>query len=418
VVKPKVIFANRVYWPDESATAQLLTDLAPALVQRGREVHVIAGGTGPAEHAGVTVHRTGGDNSVRGLRARVASYWRYLRAARGIIGQLARPGDCIVIKTDPPMLAAALTGPARARGANVVQWVQDIYPEIAWQHAGAAWKPLLLPLRCARDRAWRTSAFCVPVGDDMAKLVCARGVAPERVRVLPNWAPREMEALPSSQEVKALRTASGWDGKFVAAYSGNLGRVHEFATVLGAAAELRRRPEFRFVFIGTGARHGEVAAAVRRDDLENVQLLPARPRAQLAASLGSVDAHVVTLLPGFESLVHPSKVAGALAAGKPIAFVGPPQSALAGFLRTEGCGAVFAPGEAQALAATLAEWHSKPERHAALAQAARTAYERHFRFAHVLAAWERLLDEAGGGDRNDIASTGARALSDSRSAVP
>lgn len=409
--KPRVIFANRVYWPDESATAQLLSDLAPALVQRGREVHVIAGGCGPAEHAGVTVHRTGGDNSVRGLRSRVASYWSYLRAARRLISRLARPGDCVVIKTDPPMLAAALTGRALAQGARVVQWVQDIYPEIAWQHAGAAWKPFLLPLRCARDRAWRASAFCVPVGEDMAGLVRGRGVAPERVRVLPNWAPREMETLPSRPEVEALRSASGWDGKFVAAYSGNLGRVHEFATVLGAAAQLRDRSEFRFVFIGTGARHGEVAAAVHHDGLENVQLLPARPRTQLAASLGSVDAHVVTLLPGFESLVHPSKVAGALAAGKPIAFVGPLQSALAGFLRAEGCGAVFAPGEAQALAATLSEWRAQPERHAALARAARAAYEKHFRFAHVLAAWKRLLDEAGGGDRNDIASPSAGALS-------
>ena len=39
-VPPRVLFVNRFYAPDESATSQMLTDLAEALVRSGVEVEV------------------------------------------------------------------------------------------------------------------------------------------------------------------------------------------------------------------------------------------------------------------------------------------------------------------------------------------------------------------------------------------
>ena len=56
---PRLIFINRVYWPDEAATAQLLTDLAGGLAGKGWETHVIAGGGEAESHAGVGIHRAG-----------------------------------------------------------------------------------------------------------------------------------------------------------------------------------------------------------------------------------------------------------------------------------------------------------------------------------------------------------------------
>lgn len=37
----KIVFLNRYFYPDHSATSQLLSDLAFHLVSQGREVHVI-----------------------------------------------------------------------------------------------------------------------------------------------------------------------------------------------------------------------------------------------------------------------------------------------------------------------------------------------------------------------------------------
>ena len=39
----KIIFINRYFYPDHSATSQLLSDLAFDLASRGQDIHVITG---------------------------------------------------------------------------------------------------------------------------------------------------------------------------------------------------------------------------------------------------------------------------------------------------------------------------------------------------------------------------------------
>lgn len=389
---PKIIFVNRVYRPNESATAQLLTDLAEGLAARGHAVHVIAAGEGFREHAGVTVHRTGGPDLHGGLPVRAANYLRFLLRSRRTLRRLVQPGDTVVLKTDPPLLAACATGAAVARGARVVQWIQDIYPEIVPAHSGAWLGPVLAPLRLARNRAWQSSVACVVAGADMRETVAGGGVAPGRIFVQPNWAPRELEQPAAESDIAALRAEWGLADRFVVAYSGNLGRVHEFATLLAAAEELRDEPRIALAFVGGGPRLAEVRAAATTRRLGNVHFFPAVPRARLAAGLAAADAHAVTLRPGFERLVNPSKLAGILAAGRGALFVGPKDSRLAALLRDEACGTTVAPGEATELARTIREWsRAEAAARSALESRARAAFVRHFRFAEQLRAWEFLL---------------------------
>jgi glycosyltransferase involved in cell wall biosynthesis len=158
---------------------------------------------------------------------------------------------------------------------------------------------------------------------------------------------------------------------------------------------LRARPEIVFLFIGTGARFAEVRAAAHARNLANVRFLPPVPRAELGAALGAADAHLVTLRPDFVGLVFPSKLAGVLAAGRPVLFVGPPAVEIAGLLTRAGCGAAFAPANGAGLAATVAQWQADPARCAQLGRQARAAYEGHFTFRAALALWEDVLRRAG-----------------------
>lgn len=388
---PRIIFANRVYWPAEAATAQLLTDLAEALAARGWPVHVIAAGSGPAERNGVTIHRTGGDEQHAGRLAQAVNYWRYLSAVRREITRLARPDDIVVLKTDPPLLAAAATGVAQHRGAKVLHWIQDIYPEIVPVHVGAWAGPLLWPLQLWRNHAWRAARRCLPVGEDMAGLVRGQGVDAARVLVMPNWAPRELDHPPAAAEIEAQRAAWGVADKFVAAYSGNLGRVHEFDTLLDAADQLRSDPGIVLLFIGEGPRMAAVRRAAQSRGLPNVRFLPAQPRERLGVALAAADVHFVTLLPGYERLVYPSKLAGIFAAGRPALFVGPPACALAAHLSRTGCGFTSAPGDGAGLARTLRTLRDDRTRLAGLGRAARAGYEQGFTFAQAVTRWEELL---------------------------
>lgn len=391
--RPRVVFVNRVYRPSEAATAQLLADLAEALAARGWPVRVVATGERDENIAGVEVHRTGATRPHAGLLSQGANYREFLAAARRRLEALLEPGDVAVAMTDPPMLGAAVQAAADARGTRVVHWIQDIYPEIVSAHLGRWLSPFLSVLRARRDRAWLAGAACVPVSKDMACLVAERGIAPPRVQVIPNWAPTAVDIPASEGAVRNQRSTWGIEDRFVVAYSGNLGRVHEFETVLAASRRLRDRPEVVFLFVGDGPRAAEVRGAVARMSLPNVRFLPPQPRASLATSLAAADAHLVTLRPEFGRLVSPSKLAGVFAAGRPVLFVGPEGSAAASV--RAGTGAAFAPGDAVGLAATILSWQADPAALARMGAAARAVYVREFTHAGAVARWESLLGRAG-----------------------
>jgi glycosyltransferase involved in cell wall biosynthesis len=393
--RPRVIFVNRVYWPSQAATAQLLTDLAEGLAARGWCVHVIAAGTEPGPRNGVVIHRTGPGEQHGGLLSRALNYGRFNRRARQLLAGLAQAGDVVVPMTDPPMLGARLAATAQAAGARVVHWIQDIYPEILTAHLGGIAALPTWPLRRQRDAAWLSADRCVTLGSDMARLIAARGVPPGRITVVPNWAPRELQVQPDAFDVTARRVIWKLADKFIVVYSGNLGRVHEFKTVLAAARLLRERTGIIFLFIGTGARFEEIRTTAEAGKLYNIRFLPPEPRENLATALAAADAHLVTLKPAFADLVYPSKLAGVLAAGRPALFVGPPDGDIARLLAAEGCGQAAAPGDGRRLAEIISQWQGAPGRRVELGRRARAAYEKHFTFARSLASWEEILRSAG-----------------------
>jgi len=349
----RLIFLNRFYWPEEPATAQLLTDLAEAFAREGHDVTVVTSHPGHAGlphrqvHHGVTIRRV---RSTRlGGLGKVLDFATFQLAALGRLLLLARRDDRVVVLTDPPLLGIGGWLTARLCGARVHHWVQDIYPEIAVALTGHTWLALTAPLR---NLAWRRADGCVTLGTDMAATVAAAGVDPRRIAIVPNWAPAGLEPQPASA-ADELRRAWGLEGKFVVAYSGNLGRVHDLWPVLDAAAELRGDPGIAFVFIGNGPQRAALEAGASQRGLTNVQFHPPQRRSRLNAALALGDVHLVTLLPGCERLVFPSKLYGVAAVGRPVVVIAPRDCELARLVESAGLGRAFDRADPVALAAGL-----------------------------------------------------------------
>lgn len=380
----RLVFLNRFYWPDEPATGQLLADLAEALAAAGHEVTVVASRPSPQStaaetHRGVRIVRVGSMRSGRrGLAAKAADFATFWCGAVWRALRLARPGTTLVALTDPPLLGVGAWFAARLRGARLVHWVQDIYPELAIELAGQRWLRALRPLR---DAAWRGAERCVTLGDDMAAVLRRAGVAPARLSVVPNWAPSGLHGEPP-------RAAAD----FVVGYSGNLGRVHDLDPVLDLAERLLPDPRIRFLFTGDGARRPALEAAVARRGLRNVAFRPPAPRAGLGAALAEADLHLVTLLPGCERYVFPSKLYGIAAVGRPVLFIGPRDCEIARVVRDGGFGLAATRDELATLAANLtALVADTPARARMAANALR------FAAAHsatvAIAHWQRLLTD-------------------------
>ncbi|HUR59844.1 MAG TPA: glycosyltransferase family 4 protein [Opitutaceae bacterium] len=390
----RLIFVNRFYWPELPATGQLLADLAEAMAKRGHEVHVITSHSGEAGlprrdlHAGVQIHRVRSRRSTTGsVPGKAMDFLAFYLGALWRLWREARRGNVIVALTDPPLLGIGAWLVAVARGARLVHWVQDIYPEVAIELAGQSWLRLVRPLR---NLAWRRAARCVTLGSDMAARLTRAGVEPARIAVVPNWAPAGLATADAAGSA-ALRHTWGLEGKFVIAYSGNLGRVHDLDPVLAVAQALRDDTGIAFVFIGGGPQRPALEASAQRLGLANVRFVPAQPRAQLAAALGTGDLHLVTLRPGCEALVFPSKLYGIVAVHRPVLFIGPRDCEIARTVRDHGLGQAFHGSDVTGIAAGIRRMAGDPAERARYAQPA-AEFARAHDAGTATARWSAILE--------------------------
>lgn len=396
----RVIFINRFYWPETPATGQLLADLAEGLASLGHEVAVIASaGTRAASvretRRGVHIWRVRSTRWARGgVAGKAIDFGTFYLRALVALWRMADSSTTVVAMTDPPLLGIGVALAARLRRARLVHWIHDIYPEIAAAVAGQRWPAVFRPFR---DAAWRKAERCAVVGRDMAGVVAAAGVPPENIAVIPNWAPRGVTSgtHECDRGSTALRTEWELAGKFVVAYSGNLGRVHDLEPVLGLAHALRDSTDIAFVIVGDGAQRDALAARAVHRGLRNVRFFPPQPRERLRETLAAGDVHLVTLREGCERFVFPSKLYGAVAAGRPVIYIGPGNCELSRMVVAHDFGFSGSRddlGEVAEFIRRLARNRETWNRHAAAAVAFASEHD----VSRAVAQWAGLLESVSG----------------------
>lgn len=402
----KIVFVNQFFFPDQSATSQLLTDLAFHLARHGYQVSVVASRQRfddpaailPAREKveGVDVYRVWTTRFGRGfLLGRALDSATFYSSAAWRLLRIASRNCVIVAKTDPPMIGVVAWLCARLRGARLVNWVQDVFPEIAQtlgvKVVGGAAGMLL---RRIRNLSLHGAEMNVALGERMAERLVEQGTAKERIAIIANWA--DGAAIrPLAPEDNPLRREWGLEGKFVVGYSGNMGRAHEFAAIMGAAELLKDEPRVVFLFIGGGHGKASLERKAAERGLASLRFKPFQPRSALGLSLTVPDAHLISLRPELEGYVLPSKFYGAIAAGRPVLFIGSPEGELPPLLEKNECGLVFAADEAARLAESIRRLNEARDLSARMGRNARALFERRFDKPLALAAWEELLRVSG-----------------------
>jgi glycosyltransferase involved in cell wall biosynthesis len=395
----RLVILNQFFYPDHSATSQLMTDLAESLVGRGVRVTVLAGrgrynggrALAPREdYRGVRVERAWATSFGKGSAARrLSDYFTFYLGAAWKLLTLPRH-DIVMVLTTPPLIGLLALLACRLRRMKLVALVQDIYPDVGVALGTFREGGMLTRLLDRLNRlVLRSADRVIVLGDCMRERVAARlgRDRAERIDLIHNWADGEKIRPLGSGQRNPFAEEHGLAGRFVVLFSGNLGRVNDFDTPLEAARLLKGREEILFVFVGEGTKAGEVADFVSRHGLRNVRLLPYQPRENLLYSLAAGRAHLVTLAPGLAGLSVPSKTYGILAAGRPVLFVGDTQSDIARLVAEHGCGAVAATGDAAGLAHTIAAWADDPSETERMGRIARTLFESRFDRPHAVNAY-------------------------------
>ena len=278
-------------------------------------------------------------------------------------GIFTRRLSCILISTSPPMASVAASIISLFRRTAVKFWVMDLNPDQLIEMGKITEKSLPARVFDFLNRSiLRISDDVVPLDRFMAERLNKKRDVREKMTVLPPW-PLSDHLEPLEHHENPFRQEHGLDDKFVVMYSGNHGQTTPVKTVLDAAVKMQDREDLVFMFIGGGAGKKDVEATISEHQPTNIIDLPYQPLERVRYSLSAADVHVVTMGDNVVGVIHPCKVYGAMALGRPILLVGPEECHVSDIMENHSIGWHVQHGDVESLVAAVDEMRkSSPAR--------------------------------------------------------
>ena len=355
---PSALVYYQYFYPDDVVSSVIFSEMAEGLARRGWDVTAMpcnrscfnSSETYPATqvHNGVTIKRVWRPNfpQATGWGRLVNCAW--MLAAWSLQALRSKP-DVLIIGTDPVMSATtAIPWKIFRKKTRTVHWCFDLYPEAAVSDGLLKPGLVLSLLERLMRTAYRNLDLIADLGDCMRDLL-ARYQSPAAAMTLPTWALTE-PATALAIDLEEREPIFG-HAKLALMYSGTFGRAHSYAEILTIARALKDA-DAHFAFSIRGNRAAELRAAVSATD-HNISFVPFAAQDRLNARLSAPDIHIVSLRSEWTGTVVPSKFFGALAAGRPVLFIGDEKSYLARLIRKHAIGWVCSPGTEREVALEL-----------------------------------------------------------------
>jgi colanic acid biosynthesis glycosyl transferase WcaI len=392
----RILFLNLYFPPDTSATAKSAECMVQALAQT-HEVTVLCGrpsydpierrpwklwqmerastkpaislGATAAHPAAFTIIRVGSTDYPRiQMNRRILNYLTFVKIA--FWRALFIPCDVIFAMTDPPFNGIIGAYLSLLKRNPLVYDIQDMYPDMAV--AGSIVQPGLLTRLWEHLHRWalRRAARIIVLGDDMRSRIITKGADPAKVFIVRSGVDTHTagsKTPPINPEVtRAIRE----NFRFVLLHAGNLGFYGAWDAIIAAARQLENE-NIGFVFVGDGAERSRLQSLAA--GATNILFLPFFPGSDVPAVLAAADAHIVTIKPGLEGVVVPSKMFGIIAAGKPIVAIASPQTDVATLGVRHGFAICVDPANPNELASSIRRLAADPAALEAMRQAALNA---------------------------------------------
>jgi colanic acid biosynthesis glycosyl transferase WcaI len=360
----RLILLNQYEPPDPSPTAKLIGELADALRADGNQVTLI----GSSQNYRVRSRNRIG-RLFRELKALAELFWKVLTAKRA---------DVIVSTSSPPGLLVIATVLCFLKRAKSVHWALDLYPELALTLGSRVPEWIARILYAVTRICYRAAATVICLDEDMRDHI--KRLYGVRSEIIQPWLLYKLESIrPSALDYPAK-------DPFVWLYSGNLGRAHEWETLLDAQRILEDRGlNISLVFQGDGPARPMAEERVAKLQLQRVQWRPYAAETELSDALLRAHATVVTQKPSTQGLLWPSKLGLLVCLPRPIIFVGPVKGAIGDSVQRTCNSACFAPGEAESLADYLEDLYST------WPPAGATVLNPGWTFASAYKEWKRVL---------------------------
>ncbi len=335
----RVLILYHYFYPDDVVSARLFTQLAESLVSAGMDVDVLTSNrschqpdvrfSGREKHNGINIFRVKRPFSARtnlivrgfGVLALLANW-----AARCCFLVFNKNYDAVIVGTDPPMgyMLAPLLKKIQRR-SKIFLWSFDLYPQ-ALVASGKLNKNGLFYSFLTRIAkvGYRSIDHIFSIGSCMTNAIRLAGYKGTVTSCVP-WSIVESSPDPMSDSGFLGSDRGLSDIQFL--YSGTLGSAHAVEPLLELAA-IQKSWKFNVMVCGRGNHMNVLQAEVNKRGLP-IHFAGFVPEAELTKRLTAAHVHIVTLEPEWLGVVVPSKFFTALALGRPVLFLGPPESAVA-----------------------------------------------------------------------------------------
>ena len=331
----RILFLSHYFAPEGNAPATRVHELTRRWAAAGHDVTVVT--CAPNVPAGVVYD--GYENRWRqrevidgvevirvwtylaanqGTARRILNYLSYMLTATACALRLPRPD--LVIATSPQFFcgwAGVLV--SKLRRLPFVLEIRDLWPESIVAVGALAESPAIRFLEWLELRMYAAADHVVTVGSGYRDKLEAKGVARERVDIVPNGVDPAVFA--PGGDGGAVRREFDLDDGFVCSYIGTIGMGSGLDVVLRAAERLKAegRQDLRFLCVGDGAVRAELEARARARGLDAVTFTGRQPKERMPEFLAASDACLVHLTrTDLFKTVLPSKLFEAAAVGKPV----------------------------------------------------------------------------------------------------
>ena len=326
---------TQVYPPDPAAVGQHLADVAEELGARGYKVSVFTADRGyddpsqiyprSSKKGNVTVIRLPLSSLGKGsIASRLLGGTSLLLQASVFTALDLRITD-LLLSTIPHFTGALGIAMRVLRGLPFHYWLMDLNPDqiVALGKLSADSVPVKV-FDLLNRGIIRYASSITTLDEAMAQRFAAKSDLKRAINVQPPWSVQPMRK--SCPDVNGpFRERFGLSSERVLMHAGNHSVVHPLDTLVDA---IRMRPGsvLKFFFVGGGLGKKPIEDWVSVEHPTNVTLLPYQPRESIDDMICAADVHVVSVGNGTVGIVHPSKLYGALAAGRPVLVIGPAQS--------------------------------------------------------------------------------------------
>ena len=352
----KVVIISQHYPPDPSTTAAIMAEIAGE-VARDADVLVLSGTPGSpsdaAGTAGLRVEEIRNRMPEKGALARraLAEVSFTFRAFMALLRRLRR-GDVVVTVTAPFMLPYASVAAAWLKGARSALIMHDLFPDVLVM--SGLLKPASLVtrvIRIANALMFRTIDIVITIGRDSERLLLRyRGLTPDKLRFIPNWATLAPAIRPIDPTNTFRRVTAA---RFVVGLSGNLGFTHDPAIVFEAARSLREESDIYFLLSGWGLGFETLKRLQAEAKLPNVSLVDRVADGELEAFLAAADVWLIPYRKDVAGVSVPSRFYNLLAVGRPVILVSEPEAEAALIVAEDRLGWVVKPGASDELAQAI-----------------------------------------------------------------